>query len=412
MSEVRQSAGAPVSGPSMPPEAGPLHGASSSSVAPEPIRAPAHFLANVLAVAYKEASALRRDKAFLAAVMVQPIVFVLLFAYALSYKPANVPWAVLDRSQTAASRRLVEAIESTGYFKPPRPVTSYAEGRGLLQRGAAVAFVVIPPEFRRDFERQARPRVQMLLDGTDPVTAARVGGVISAVGTSFTIGADTAGRVPPQQQAQLRQRFFFNPTLRDREFFLSVLAGILLTNVCMSVTSLSMVGERENGTYEHMLASPTTSVELVLGKLLPYVVISYAVLFVALILPGVGFGLWPRGSLLALLVVTLPFVLASLSIGALVSTLASTSAQAVFISVFFLLPSFVLSGSMIPYQLMPPGIREIGYLLPLRWYQIAQRRLIERGGGLVEVAVPILALSVFFMVILLLIRWRLKPRLA
>lgn len=384
----------------------------SSPSAPRRTGEPAHFLSNVLAVAYKEASALRRDQAFLAAVMVQPIVFVLLFAFALSYKPANVPWAVLDRSQTAASRRFVEAISSTGYLRAPRAVSSYAEGRGLLKRGAMVAFVVIPPEFRRDFERRRRPRVQMLLDGTDPVTAARVGGAISAVGASFAIGGDSAGRGRAPRQAQLRQRFFFNPTLRDREFFLSVLAGILLTNVCLSVTSLSIVGERESGTYEHMLASPTTPVELVLGKLLPYVVISYAVLAIALVLPGVGFGLWPRGSLLALLVVTLPFVLASLSIGALMSTLASTSAQAVFISVFFLLPSFVLSGSMIPYQLMPPGIREIGYLLPLRWYQIAQRRIIERGGGIVEVAVPILALSVFFFLMLLLIRWRMKPRLA
>jgi ABC-type multidrug transport system permease subunit len=373
---------------------------------------PAHFFSNVLAVAYKEASALRRDQAFLAAVMVQPIVFVLLFGFALSFKPAHVPWAVLDRSQTGASRRFVEAIQSTGYFQTPRPVTSYAEGRRLLKRGAMVAVVVIPAEFRRDFEREGRPRVQMLLDGTDPVTAARIGGVISAVGASFAIGADGAVHAAAQPRPQLRQRFFFNPTLRDREFFLAVLAGILLTNVCLSVTSLSMVGERESGTYEHMLASPTTPVELVLGKLLPYVVISYAVLFLALILPGVGFGLWPRGSLVALLVATLPFVLASLSIGVLMSTLASTSAQAVYISVFFLLPSFVLSGSMIPYQLMPPGIREIGYLLPLRWYQIAQRRIIERGAGMVEIAVPALALTVFFAVMLLLIRWRMKPRLA
>jgi ABC-2 type transport system permease protein len=377
-----------------------------------PTGAPAHFLSNVLAVAYKEASALRRDQAFLAAVMVQPIVFTLLFGFALSFKPANVPWAVLDRSQTAASRRFVEAIEQTGYFRAPRAVTSYAEGRSLLKRGAAVAFVVIPPEFRRDVERRERPRVQMLLDGTDPLTAARVGGAISGVGASFTIGAAAAARATAQPQPQLRQRFFFNRTLRDREFFMAVLAGILLTNLCLSVTSLSMVSERESGTYEYMLASPTTSLELVLGKLLPYVVISYAVLVLALILPGVGFGLWPRGSLLALFVVTLPFVLASLSIGVLVSALASTSAQAVFISVFFLLPSFVLSGSMMPYQLMPAGIREIGYLLPLRWYQIAQRRIIERGGGIAEVAGPIVALTVLFVVILLLIRWRMKPRLA
>jgi ABC-2 type transport system permease protein len=344
---------------------------------------------------------------------VQPIVMVLLFGFVMSYKPANVAWAVLDHSRTAASRRLIEEVQSTGHFLPPRAVGSYDDGRALLKRGQAVAFVIVPADFRRNVERGERPRVQMLLDGTDPITAARVGAIITAVGASFQAGRSAAAeRERGPAPAAIRQRFFFNPTLRDREFFLATLAGVLLTNLCMSVTSLSMVGERENGTFEHMLSSPTTPLEIVLGKLLPYVGISYAVLALALLLPGFGFGIWPRGSLLALVAVTLPFALASLSIGVLVSTLATTSAQAVFISVFFLLPSFVLSGAMIPYQLMPPGVREIGFVLPLRWYQIAQRRIIERGAGLAEVAIPILALTALFAVILLLIRWRMKPRLA
>jgi ABC-2 type transport system permease protein len=139
--------------------------------------------------------------------------------------------------------------------------------------------------------------------------------------------------------------------------------------------------------------------------------VGYAVLLLAVGLSGLCFGVWPRGSGLALAAVTLPFLLASLSIGVFVSTLAATSAQAVFISVFFILPSFVLSGSMIPYQLMPPGVRELGFALPLRWYQIAERRIIERGAGLAEVVVPALALSLFFGLMLLLIRWRMKPRL-
>ncbi|HSP97988.1 MAG TPA: ABC transporter permease, partial [Candidatus Dormibacteraeota bacterium] len=121
---------------------------------------------------------------------------------------------------------------------------------------------------------------------------------------------------------------------------------------------------------------------------------------------------WPRGGWLALILVTLPFILASLAIGVFVSTLASTSGQAVFISVFFILPSFVLSGSMFPYQLMPPGIREVGFLLPLRWYQISLRRVIERGAGISEVALPLLALWGLFTGLMLLIRWRMKPRLA
>ena len=141
---------------------------------------------------------------------------------------------------------------------------------------------------------------------------------------------------------------------------------MLLTNLCLSATSLGIVGERESGTYEQMLASPTTPIEIVLGKLVPYVVISYARAAAS----RCSCPAWSSASGRAAAgwrcsLVTLPFVLASLAIGVFVSTLARTSAQAVFISVFFILPSFVLSGAMFPYQLMPPGVREVGFLLPL-----------------------------------------------
>jgi ABC-2 type transport system permease protein len=366
------------------------------------------FLSNVLAVAYKESVALRHDQALIGAVLIQPIMMLLLFGYALSNKPAHVPWVVLDQSRTSASRGFLEAVQSTGYFVAAEAVESYDAGQTALRRGNAVAFVVVPVDFRRDIER-GRPQVQVLLDGTDPITAARVGGIISQVGAAYQA---RPGNAPPAAPVDLRQRFRFNPTLRDREFFLAALAGMLLTNVCLSVTSLGIVGERESGTYEHMLSQPTTALEIVFGKLTPHVVIGYAVLFLAVGLAGLVFGIWPRGSWAALILVTLPFILSSLAIGVFVSTLAKTSGQAVFIAVFFILPSFVLSGSMFPYQLMPPGVREVGYLLPLRWYQIALRRVIERGAGLADIAVPMAALFGLFTVLLLLIRWRMKPRLA
>jgi len=175
--------------------------------------------------------------------------------------------------------------------------------------------------------------------------------------------------------------------------------------------ALGLVAERESGTYEQMLALPTTPLEIVLGKLLPYVAVSYVVLGLCVVAPGLIFGIWPTGSWIALVLVTLPFVLASLGIGVFVSAIARTSAQAVFISVFFIMPSFVLSGAMLPYQLMPHPVRETGGLFPMRWYQIALRRVFERGAGLVDVARPLVVLVLLFVVILGLTRWRLKPRL-
>jgi len=376
-----------------------------------------NFWNNVAAVAYKEASVLRHDRAMIAAVVVQPVVMLLLFGLALSNKPANVPWAVLDRSQTTVSRRLVQDIQATGYFLPSRPVTSYDAGDALLKRGDALALLVIPESFRRDVEGR-HPQVQLLVDGSDPLSASRVSSYIGQIAASFEVTkAPPAGGARPTSPARpaglidVRQRFWFNPTLSDRVFFLAALGGMLLTNLCLSAMSLGLVADREAGTYEQMLALPTTALELVVGKLVPYVGVAYLVLLFATVATGVGFGIWPHGSWFTLLVVTLPFVLASLAVGVFVSTLAHTSAQAVFISVFFIMPSFVLSGVMFPYQFMPDGVRHIGAMFPLRWYQIALRRILERGAGFLDVMVPFLILVAMVAIVMTGIRRRMKPRL-
>lgn len=370
---------------------------------------------NILAVAYKEAMVIRHDKPLLATMIVQPISFLVILGIAVSFTPRNTPWVVLDRSDTVASRRLVQEIDASGYFLPARPVAGYQEGIERLQAGRAVAFLVVDRDFAREIER-GRPEVQVMLDGADPLTAARVGGVIAEIAAAHDVRADARRTRPDEQLAKpgpidVRQRFWFNPTLDDSSFFLSALAAMLLTNLCLSATSLALVGERENGTYEQMLSLPTSALEIVLGKLLPYVVLCYGQVLIALVPAGVLLDFWPAGSWTSLFVVTLPFVLASLGVGTFISSLATTSAQAVFLSVFFIMPSFVLSGVMTPYQLMPDPIRNVGGLLPLRWYQIASRRIIERGAGLVDVAVPTLVLCAMFGVILLLLKWRMKPRL-
>jgi len=373
-------------------------------------------ISNVLAMAYREFAVMRHDKAFLATVTVQPIIMLLLFGLALSNDPHNVPWAVLDRSQSALSRRLVAEIEATGRFREARRTDSYDEGRAWLRRGDALVLLVIPAELRRDAERGA-PEVQLLLDGADPISAARVAGIVRQAAARLElratepVRADTAPAPRAGGAVDLRPRFWFNPTLEDRDFFLAALAGMLLTNLCLSATSLGLVAERETGTFEQTLSLPTGPLEIVLGKLLPYVGMSYLVLGLSIGGAGLFFGVWPAGSYVGLVLLTLPFVLASLAIGVLVSTLARTSAQAVFLTTFFILPSFVLSGVMFPYQLMPDGVRHFGYLFPLRWYQIGLRLLVSRGAGVQEVLVPFAALWILFGVLLLLIRWRMQPRL-
>jgi len=366
------------------------------------------FWSNVLAVAYKEARIIRHDRALVSMVMIQPIVMTLLFGGALTNDPREVRWHVLDRSQTTLSRRLVAELEATTYFRIAEPVPSYRVGIDSLQRGRVVAFLIVPNTFARD-AAAGHGEVQLLTDGSDPIAAARIGAAAALFGRAFRTDVRSSTRAAPS--IALREQFRFNPTLADGPFYLSILSVILLTNLCLSASSLALVGERESGTYEQMLSLPTTAVELVLGKLLPQVGLSYLVMAFATLLAGGIFGYWPRGSVLTLGVVALPFIVASLAIGVLVSAMARTSAQAVFISVFFILPSFVLSGMMMPYEFMPHPVREIGGLTPARWFQIAARRIVAAGGGFAEVAGPMTILCLFVVVLLALVRWRMKPRL-
>ena len=368
------------------------------------------FWSNVLAVAYREGLIVRHDPAYLGAVLIQPVMMLFLFGAALSNKPAHVPWGVVDRSRTTAARRLVADVQATGYFLPPRAVAGYGDGRARLREGTLTALLVIPHDFARDVER-GHPRVQLLLNGSDPLTSARIGAYVGQVAASFVPGR-TSVHAPRAPAIDVRQTFRFNPTLSDSRYFLAGLAGMLLTNLCFSATSGGIVSERENGTFEQTLSLPVSTIEIVLGKCLPHAVVAITLMFVATFAAGAIFGFWPRGSWIMLFVATVPFVLASLSIGVLVSVLAHNSAQSVFITVFFIMPSFVLSGVMLPYQLMPMAAQIAGGVLPLRWYQIAMRRIITRGGGVLDVMVPMLVLWTLFGLLLLAIRWRLKPRLA
>jgi ABC-2 type transport system permease protein len=368
------------------------------------------FVSDVLAVAYKESILLRRNPAVIGAVVAQPIIFLLLFGVVLSTKPANVPWAVLDQSRSELSRRVIAEIQASGYFLERRDVASYDEGIDALRKGRVLALLVLPIDLARQ-ESRGGAEAQILLDGADPIAAARVGGYMRAIAASVETRADVLAPPGAGPPIELRQHFWFNPTLADREFLLVSLAGMLLTNLCLSLASFGLVAEREEGTWEQTLALPVGVVELVLGKLVPYVVLCYIVFVLAILAPGLSFGVWPTGSIPALVVLTLPFVLATLAVGVFISTISQTVAQSVFISVFAIMPSFVLSGVMMPYELMPDIPRWIGAIAPLRWYQIGVRRIYSRGGGFDDVLVPMLAVTLMFLALLAFIRYRTRARL-
>ncbi len=257
------------------------------------------FASNVLAVAYREGSVMRHDKAFIGVVTV-----------AADHDAAALRRRALERTgerpvgraRPEPERRLRAASSrrssATGYFLAPQRVASYDEGRALLARGEAIALVVIPHDFQRDSvarppadagaarrrrsaHRGARRRHHR--PGGAPLRRRICAASSRAAPTGPPLANGSAG-------LQTRPRFWFNPTLRDRDFFLAALAGMLLTNLCFSASSLGLVGERESGTYEQTLALPTSPLEIVLGKLVPYVGVCYVVLAIAILGAGIVFG--------------------------------------------------------------------------------------------------------------------------
>ena len=328
----------------------------------------ARFRSNVLAVAYREAIIVRHDKAFIGVVVLQPIMMLFLLGYVLSNKPANVAWVVLDRSATPASRQVVHEVQATGCL-PPRSVASYDQGRAVLRRGGALAFLVIPRDFALDAAR-GRPRVQPCSTAAIR-SAARVGGYVISRGHPAAVRpapvrvAGNPGRTPGP--IDVRQRFWFNATLSDREFFLSAIAGMLLTNLCFSVTALAGRRARERHLRADALAPDhdardrAREAASLRGRVLPAPRLRH---------PGDRRDLRPlAGGQRRDACRRDPTVRARpLTIGVRISVFARASAQAIFLTVFFILPSFILSGMLFPYQFMPPGVRELGAVLPLRWY--------------------------------------------
>src|SRR5262249_22085480 len=217
--------------PARPLRCGPARPRAAHPGAPDVSRG---ALTRILVIAYREVLLLRHNPSVLSMVFMQPPMMLFLFGVCISNTPANVPWVVLDRSNTAMSRRLVAEIEHTGYVLPPRAVDGYAEVTEQLRRGDAVAALVIPHDLARDAVRGSAS-VQLLLDGSDPLSAARIGFYMAQVVTAFTgprtieprfAAAATTSSASP---FAIRQRMLFNATLRDRKFFLAALVGMLLT---------------------------------------------------------------------------------------------------------------------------------------------------------------------------------------
>jgi ABC-2 type transport system permease protein len=367
-------------------------------------------LASIAAIAKKELTEFGRDATLVKGVFIQPILLTLVFGMAVKSEVKNVRWAVYDDDRTVLSRSLADGIAASGAVVAPTRVGSYAGVRDLFQRGDASAAIVIPPGFARRIEDGRPAPAEVMLNGVDPLVALRFASNAAPFVARFLApqaGHTGHGELEPHRPGtpaiMLRRVYRFNPRLGDDWYFLPTIPAIFLAQLFFGLACFSIVGERERGTYEHLSALPLSPIEILIGKAVPYFLVGAAMEGGYFLVVCLGFGLEIRGSVAVLLMAFLAYSAASYAIAAFFSSIARNVHQAIYLTVFSVLPSTVISGFLVPTSTMPRPIQIAALGLPATHYVTILRAVIVRGASLADVARPFAALGGIFAVVVLLL---------
>jgi ABC-2 type transport system permease protein len=345
---------------------------------------------NIKAIARKEFLHVFRDGRTLRLIILMPIIQLMIYGYAINTDIKHLATVVYDEDRTYLSRKLVDSFQASEYFDVVKRVASAKELYRALDLGQAKAGLFIPPNFTKDIMAKRGTKVQMLIDGTDSNPANVALNTSQAVVTNFM---QQEGLTQFQAPAiDFRPRLWYNPDLKSTFFLVPGLVGLLLQMIIPMITASAIVREKEHGNIEQLLVTPIKSLELMLGKLVPYVPI--------------------RGNPITLLVLTFLFLLVCLGIGLLASTIADNQQQAAQLVMFLAVPSILLSGFIFPRETMPKIIHMITYAIPLSYFVIIIRGIILKGLGLVDLLPQIIPLTVIGLGILFLSVKRFHKRLS
>ena len=348
---------------------------------------------------WKEFLQLRRDRLTFAMMTGLPAIQLLLFGYAIQTDVRRLPTVVLDESRTSESRALIQVLANTDNFTIVASVPDRATAQRWIERGAARVALVIPPEYQRNIRSGHTGVAQMLIDAADPQSS---GAAIS--GAQLAAQARGAQLLASQYKlrapVEIRVRPWYNPAQKSATFIVPGIVGILLTITMTLITSTAIVKERERGTLEQLIVTPISRTSLMLGKLVPFVMVGYVQMSVILALGVIFFDIPIMGSLSLLYALALVFIVASLGIGLLISTVARSQVQAMQLSFFFMLPNILLSGYIFPRAAMPEPAQWVGALLPLTWFLDILRGVLLKGVGMRDLWTQLGVLSAAALVLL------------
>jgi ABC-2 type transport system permease protein len=350
-----------------------------------------------LVIAWKELIQLRRDRLTLAMVAALPIMQLLLFGFAINTDVRHIPMVVLDEDRSADSRDLARSLAATGFYEFVGAVDNYAEIEQAIRSARAHTALVIPSRYASDLRLGRPTKVQLIVDGSDPQTVASAtdaaSGLVAARNAELTVARLRGGAREPGPLLGLEPETWYNPELRTAVFVVPGLIGVILTMTMILFTSMAIARERERGTLEQLIVSPIGRVELMVGKILPYVGIGYLQMTIVLIIGATVFRTPVAGSVGLLYVLALLFIAANLALGLVFSTFAQTQQQAMQMSFFFLLPNILLSGFMFPYDAMPRAAQVLAQGLPLTHFLRVVRGIALRGAGFSDLGGELLWLA-------------------
>jgi ABC-2 type transport system permease protein len=370
-----------------------------------------------LVIARKELIQLRRDRLTLGMVAALPVMQLLLFGYAINTDVRHIPTVVYDQDASAASRDLVRSLVATGFYDVVGDVRGYDEIERALRAARARAAIVIPARYASDLRRARPTKVQLVVDGSDPQTVASAtdaaAGLVAARAGELSVARMRALGLPAAAPPlELEPATWYNPELRTAVFVVPGLVGVILTMTMIMFTAMAIARERERGTLEQLVVSPIGRVELMIGKIVPYVGIGYLQMTLVLLIGAVIFRTPIVGSALLLYVLALLFIAANLALGLLFSTLARTQQQAMQMSFFFLLPNILLSGFMFPYDAMPRPAQVLAQALPLTHFLRIVRGIALKGAGFADLGGELVWLAAILVVLIALAAVRFRKKVA
>ncbi len=358
------------------------------------------------AIIKKEFRQTFRDPRMKMMILVTPFIQVIIFGYAATTDVNHIPTAIYDLDNTRQSRDLIRAFTSSKQFSIVQSINSDSQMNELLDKSIVSTVIHIDHGFARDVLGNNKPKVQLIVDGTDSNIAAVVLGYASSIIQTYS--RDLASRqidillqkVKSLPSIDLRTRAWFNENLLSRNFYIPGVIALIVSLMSLMLTSMAIVREKEIGTIEQLIVSPLTSAELIIGKLIPFAAIAVMEAGFVTTVGVLWFKIPIHGNILLLLVSTLIYLLVSLGVGLLISTISATQQQAMMSVFLFFFPANLLSGFIFPIQNMPTFIRYITILNPLRYFMVILRGIFLKGVGLAVLWPQILALLIMGIAIL------------